>query len=207
MDFSINSGGSYTGTTAGLWTFRQDSGPLLTYNTQTQSDLFVSFCIDLADGIGVPSNDNVWDVVSLNDAPDPSAGPMNARAADLEKLLGGAITTGSLNDALLLSATDAAALQIAVWEVVHESSESYNVASGLVRFQNAAEGVLAQATTYLTGISTAKGMVGLKGLTSPDRQDFVGQVVPIPAAAWLFGSALMGTIALGRRKQKKELAA
>jgi hypothetical protein len=29
------------------------------------------------------------------------------------------------------------------------------------------------------------------------------QVVPIPAAAWSFGSALFGTVALGRRKQKK----
>jgi hypothetical protein len=50
-------------------------------------------------------------------------------------------------------------------------------------------------------------MGGLRAITNPDKQDYVVQVVPIPAAAWLFGSALMGTLALGRRKQKMGLKA
>jgi hypothetical protein len=199
--YSLNSGINFTGTTAGIWNFTQNSGSLLTYDTNQ----FVSFCIDLADTIGVPSN-HTWDVVGLAAAPDTTAGPMGAtKANDLAKLLGGVITSGVLNDARLVLDTNTkrAAMQLAIWEVVHETSGTYSLSGGVAQF-TASAAIINQANTYLALIGAAGtvAMRGLVGLTSTTTQDFVGQV-PIPAAAWLFGSALLGVAALGRRRRKE----
>ena len=47
----------------------------------------------------------------------------------------------------------------------------------------------------------ATGASGLFALTSAGAQDFIVQVVPIPAAAWLLGSGLLGLFGLARRKK------
>lgn len=200
-------------TSAGLFTFTQDlgfGGPDLLPGNDAQ---FVSFCIDLEDTIGIPST-HIWDVVALKDAPDPKAGPMgSSKALDLAKLFGSNLPNGNLlNSAKLLDDTGKAAMQLAVWEIVFESAMPYSTATGNALFRTDGDftsdtAVEIRANQYLTNLS-GPAMKGLVGLTSPvvggtdTTQDFVSQV-PIPAAAWLFGSALVGTVALGRRKLKK----
>lgn len=184
---------------AGIFDFTLNSGNLNTYD----ADSFVSFCIDVTDSITVGSA-HTWNVVSLADAPDQSSGPMGSTRADaLATLLGSNLGT-SLNDAVTVldDNTKRAAMQVAIWEVVFESAGGpYKVAEGNAKFTNN-DTVTAQAQLYLDNIAEiGTKMSGLVGLTSTNTQDFIGQV-PIPAAAWLFGSALIGTIAIGRRKTK-----
>jgi hypothetical protein len=78
---------------------------------------------------------------------------------------------------------------------------------------NADTAARADAQTWLTAINEGSfknaalaNLVGLVAINSDGekRQDFVAQVVPIPTAAWLFGSAIVGAVALGRRKKKAE---
>ncbi|UHD16252.1 VPLPA-CTERM sorting domain-containing protein [Thiocapsa bogorovii] len=191
-------------TTTGIFNFSAAEGPILTYGT----DQFVTFCIDLDDTAQTGSR--TWDVVGLANAPDSTAGPMgDVKAASLAKLLGAAITSGVLNDARNLTDVQKQALQLAIWEVVHEGQTNasgefvYDITGGSMKITSGlTTGVLNQATAYLNAMSTATAMGGLVALTSTANQDFIGQV-PIPAAAWLFGSALLGIAALGRRNRKQ----
>jgi hypothetical protein len=199
-------------TTAGLFKFTQTGGTIDVLPVNDKQ--YVSFCIDLEDGISAGTY--TWDVVSLAAAPDPNSGPMKAaKANDLAKLLGGVLGANLIDAKTILNSDEKkAALQMAVWEVVFESATTYNVTDGNAKFTDdnynvVVSGLEALANTYLGGIANATAMQGLRGLTSPavgisgvETQDFVVQVVPIPAAAWLFGSALMGVVALGRRRMK-----
>lgn len=78
---------------------------------------------------------------------------------------------------------------------------------------NTANAIFINGTGYSTDSS---GLLNLAGLVGAKIFDFEGQIdgtpelylstmsvsaVPIPAAAWLFGSALLGFISLSRRKQ------
>lgn len=50
----------------------------------------------------------------------------------------------------------------------------------------------------VTGNATGSGWNGLSGLYSVSM---LAQPVPVPAAAWLLGSGLIGLVAVGRRKE------
>jgi hypothetical protein len=161
---------------------------------------FVAFCADLSDTAG----DNVvYNIVGLENIPDPVGSNMgSAKAWDISRMLYNALGA-NLAAASGLPDVNAAGLQIAVWEVVFETSGTYNTGLGNITFSNNASAIAA-ANTYLGGISGTMGMAGLVGLTNTSRQDFIAQVVPIPAAAWLFGSALVGIAGVGRRKLSKD---
>jgi hypothetical protein len=159
---------------------------------------FVAFCADLADyaGSGV-----TYTIVGLKNIPDPGASNMGtAKAWDISRMLYNAVGANLASVSGLMPA-NAAGLQIAVWEVIYETG-AYDIGSGTIKFSGNTAATTA-ATNYLAGISGNTGMAGLVGLTNANKQDFVAQVVPIPAAAWLFGSAILGTVALGRRKLKE----
>lgn len=186
-------------TSVGIFNFDNGSGPIDFFDT----DQFVSFCIDLEDTIG-GGNTVTWDVTALADSPDAIAGPMGAtKANDVAKVLGYMIDSGRLNDARFLAAAEKQAIQAVIWEIVHEDpNNSYSLANGTATFTGLTTNAQTEVTDILTNFGDATAMQGLVGLSSSGKQDFIGQV-PIPAAAWLFGSAIMGTVALGRRKQKK----
>jgi hypothetical protein len=187
-------------TTTGIFNFENATGPIVTFGT----DQFVSFCIDLDDTV---TANNTWNVVSLAEAPDTAAGPMGSTKANaVAKMLGGAITSGVLNEARNLTALQKQAMQLAIWEVVHEGpGTAYNIETGNMRFTSGlTSDLINQANDFFAyiGDTSVTAMSGLVGLTS-DNQDFVGQV-PLPAAAWLFGSALVGVAAVARRKKKDQ---
>jgi len=223
-----------TGTTAGIFNFDEmvytytpalPLGPIDTFDT----DAFVSFCIDLADTIGNNST-HTWDVVRLGEAPDSTAGPMGVdKATDIGKALtyaleksannddnvGGTIDINSavLNDARYLTAAEKQAVQVVIWEMVHEdpATAGYDLDSGSATFSGLSNSALSFANSILGGYKDADKMLGLVGLTSTSTQDFIAQlsgqrefdtVVPIPAAAWLFGSALLGMVGVGYRRSR-----
>lgn len=206
--FSTNSGSNYTGTVAGVFNFTGGSGDGLDL-APIGNEQFVGFCIDLADEIRY-NETWTWDVIDLAQAPDPiNDNFMGAtKAGDLSRML--ATYLPDFSTASTLSADQAAGLQLAIWEIVWETSDStYSLSSGNARFTSDADAINL-ANTYLdssqwkgTGLTNLKALSLPSGTgTTPQVQDFVVQVVPIPAAAWLFGSALFGAVAIGRRKAK-----
>jgi hypothetical protein len=175
---STNSGASWSRTQAGVFNFTGEKD-------------FAGFCIDLADPIS-PGQTSVWD-----QAPISSLGP---RADDLSRLLGGAL--GSTLNPSALNSVAASALQLAIWEIVSETSSTYSMGSGSARFQAPAAS-LAQAGSWLANLSSYTPMPGLSALTHPDVQDFVVQLpnpVPLPPAALLFGTALLGLAGIARKR-------
>lgn len=177
-----------------------------------------SFCIDIWDVN--PSVDVEYEAVSLADAPDPGAGPMQAtKASQLAQLL-----DAYWNDTELDSNLKAAALQTAVWEVVDEKLTDvtgayvYDVTTG--NFQVVAESssyTLSQLTTaandMLDSITSGVDYSGYLALTNDTvhnvdingdyaglgtYQDYVVKV-PVPAA---FVLGLLGLGVAGTRLRK-----
>jgi hypothetical protein len=207
---------------AGSYDFTGANGPINMYDPGK----FASLCVDLVDDI-YTGNTVTWDVISLADTPNPPGDSMGATKADaLARLLGGVLGT-DLNNVRDTSTYQnqivggissdqlAAALQIATWEIVWEDTTNYDYALNDGDFKFTSSGkVLNQANSWLEKVTDKEyntAMQGLVGLTNPTtpadgppRQDFIAQV-PIPAAAWLFGSALVGAVGLGRRKPKVEV--
>ncbi|MBE0536726.1 MAG: PEP-CTERM sorting domain-containing protein [Phycisphaerae bacterium] len=154
------------------------------------------FCIDLADNStteAVP-----YDVAELRYAPDGVAGPMNvAKAADLTKLLSAYWTTG-------MTATQAAGLQLAIWEIVTEdAANGYDINSGDFRvYVNSSNSdVKTQASSYLAGFGDYDGpLKGYAALTHPLLNNTDGKaaqyqdyVIAVPAP----GALLLGTMGMG----------
>lgn len=80
-------------------------------------------------------------------------------------------------------------------------------APSALSFTGSTASALLSAGTYYLAVFSGFGNVGVPydlNITSTDVS--VGNV-PVPAAVWLFGSALMGLIGAGRRKAQPALAA
>jgi len=185
---------------------------------------FLAFCLQPGETL----NDNaVYTVTALQNAPVLTPGtPMGAAAETaMEVLLGNVFpvfsatqTVQNVDSTLGLSeAQEFMALQLAIWEIATERTDTvgnYNVSfnSGDFHADNGYNiSIVSQANTWLAELGTqawqANQLNNLVALVDDNDQDFVAQVVPIPAAAWLFGSAIVGAVALGRRKKKAEAQA
>ena len=155
-----------------------------------------------------------------------AADAMRYLVGTLNPDLDGFITTGVLNgttDQTLLRQ----AFHAAVWEIANERTTAYDVEGGGSFSYAVSDPVEALANAWLADIVEAlDGDVttaqyawtpadgGLQALTSGstlgNHQDFLVRVrgnppaadVPLPAAGWLFGSAVIGMIATARRRRK-----
>jgi hypothetical protein len=184
-------------------------------NLGLSDDVFYAFCLEPNEFLLDPET---YNVVDLANAPVSGvSGAMGSRADDMRLLLGNVYPDFSV----AISNQKATALQIAIWEIANETNTVYDVEAtsndrGVFYVNNYDLTARKDAQKWLDAINdgtfTGAALTNLVGLVAinsdgTNRQDFVAQVVPIPAAAWLFGSALIGAVGLGRRKQKKELAA
>jgi hypothetical protein len=89
---------------------------------------------------------------------------------------------------------------------------SYGSASLSWNYANGSTGSLGYADAKEGGFATALNLTGITGLRVTATQNFVivkgfdGVVatseVPVPAAAWLFGSALLGLGGIARKKKR-----
>ncbi len=106
---------------------------------------------------------------------------------------------------------EAAAFQVALWEIVHEGDENYDLQTGDVRIGGNAS-VVNEAMDYLNGLDSAQtGVYDIAFLSNPDRQDVVtarlaplantspAPTVPLPASALLLVAG-MGGFAMMRRR-------
>lgn len=129
-----------------------------------------------------------YELVSVSDAPrssSPYVGPMGPVAAEKVSKLWAKAYTPSMN------ATDAAALQLAIWEVVGGDFFAWTGSGGVY---DLAQELLDGLPTY----GASANLAALKSLTT-QGQDYVFQVPDSGATAALLGGAF-ATLLIARRK-------
>jgi hypothetical protein len=146
------------------------------------------------DAIQSPSYNNsaMYEVVDLTEAPNPTVIGMtmtSERAALLEELWGRYHST-------TMTADQAAAFQLAVWELVYETSGTYDISAGSVR----SDSLNAETNALLDSLDGAGPKASLVALTSPIYQDLLAEV-PAPGALAL-GSLGMGLIGWLRSRKR-----
>jgi len=187
--------------------FSKGIGGVLTgiYNVQVYSStylpssLYKGFCIEMVYS-GYPTNGQVR---TLDEAPvpdygsgDEQAAPMGTARANLIRELWGRHYTETLSNA-----TNAAAMQAAVWELVYERSpnQAWDVGqrdvndktnSFMIVVGSGDGGIITQANKWLGELDGTGPMANLVALTSETKQDYV---VEIPAP----GAILLGVMGLG----------
>lgn len=107
--------------------------------------------------------------------------------------------------------TYSAAFQLALWEIVNETSGTYNLSSGSFEAQGFSASAISLAQTWLalsgpvTGNYNVKYLFDFNGEASPNTQNLITMSpVPLPAASLLMLSALgLGGIVTRRRAATK----
>lgn len=204
VKYSYN-GSGWTTTAAGLFTWQ---GGVKTFCTQLNE--FIS------------NNQTVtFNVVSAEQVPDaqapgsPNPGPMGSiKATVLRDLYARNYDIGTLGS----DAIAAAAFQVVVWEITHETlaqgqdaqafAASLSMLNGTFKLKSDTDAaVLAAANALLASLGGGSNgndflaFDGLRGLTHIEFQDQL-IVVPLPASALLAGLGLLGAGVLRRRVAK-----
>ncbi len=178
------------------------SGSLLPDDAGSES-LFSGFCLDWTSYIASGTTHNL-ETLSSSLGQD--------KADDISRLLYNVYPDFGTT---MSSTKDALAIQIAIWEIVHEDqNNAYDVFSGDIRFtwdefstwmwwvDDARDVAQDMLDTWVTNNQYGEMLDNLAALTRDGAQNLLVQVnaVPIPGAVWLFGSALAGLVGLGRRR-------
>ena len=189
--------GSWDDVTVGVFKFDRTGGSYSEDLLPVGTTKFWAFCIEPQQTIRKDES-YTYEVTSVADAPTNVTGGMGETKADqIAELLG----TYYPKFGTSLTDTKAFALQIAIWEIVRETTSSLDVYEGSTRFWSYFQAdALNLAQSYLGSIDgSGPRAVGLLALCNEAHQDALVQVVPIPGAVWLLGSGLLGLLGLRRR--------
>lgn len=197
-------------------------------DSDTVSDNLLSFCIEVNQF--AVTQPKLYDENALTSAPDPfisgnSPNKISSAQAALLTELASAVSYDFWTAAA--SSVQAAALQLAIWEIVHEKSGTLHVDSGDSSLRGTfylddnsnsnRQSALDLANTMLAGLGflTVDADVKVAALTDPCKQDQIyryrmpggqGGEVPEPLAilTWL---GLFGTLGVVGARRQKALAA
>jgi hypothetical protein len=203
VSYSYN-GSGFTQTTAGLFNWQ---GGVKTFCTQLNENISINQTVTF----GVVAPELVPEAVAPG---SPNPGPMGAIKATVLRDL----YARNYNLATLVGSNiAAAAFQLVVWEISHETltqgqdaaafAASLNLLNGTFKVKNNTNAaVLAAANALLNSLGGQNGddfldFANLRGLTHVQYQDQL-IVVPVPAPALLAGLGLLGGV-VARRRMKK----
>lgn len=205
VTFSTNSGGSYSSSVhAGQmkWNVTGVSGDTYGHGLFVGANI-ITFCTELSQSIA-PGNEPTYKLVPLGEVPDP---PMTETQANRIRNLydnhwASVSAFGGVGNDL------AAAFQIAIWEIVNETSATLNVNDGSFRIDGASA-ARTQANTWLAALSSEYDSVNYQvmGLEHGGKQDQIlafqlppTVIIPLPPAAWMGLAGLAGIAVLRRRR-------
>lgn len=183
VNYSLNSGGTSTGVSAGgFTTLIQNGGPS-----------FTSYCVDLAETISFGTLYTGYSSVG--------AGHVFANSdayADLSRLYA---VAGPIFDS-----AHEAAFQIAVWEIAYETAATYGLGSGVARFSGGTAASLGFASSWLTAIGSASGGPSINVLDRRGSQDVIYAPVPEPSTVALMFAGFIGMATMARRRKAAQRA-
>ena len=147
--------------------------------------VFWTFCVEPQQSVSSGTS-YTYTIDPLQDAPTNVSGGMGAVKADLLRELYGRYYPVFQNGTL--SVTTAGALQVATWEIVRETSGTYNVLTGTTRFRNpSSSAVLTTANTMLASLNGTgpllSQMYSIRGTTNQDLAFHSEVTVPEPSTA------------------------
>ena len=190
---------AWTSLTMGLFSFTRTGGDYTGTLQPGPGNNFLAFCVEPQE----LAQSAVFQVVGLPAAVTNLGGIGATRADQLSRLMG----TYYPNFGGVVTATQVAALQIAIWEIVRENSGTLNVTAGTTQFRNATDAAsLTLAQSYLTNIAAGGGTASSNfvGLNSVGAQDMLVRVsdVPEPSTLAMLGLSIAPLALLSRRKRK-----
>jgi hypothetical protein len=187
-------------TTTGEFSFTRSGGT----EVGGPSGTFFAFCIEPREFVSGGST-YTYDFSYLEQGTTNIGGMGTAKANLIRELFGRYDPVLSV----ALDAEHASAIQIAIWEIVRETSGTLDVNNGNVKYQNPADpAALALAQTYLSSLDGTGPMLNnLYALTAVGVQDVVIQVTdgfespaPEPITLATTGLALIGLGLFLRRR-------
>ncbi|MCC6426570.1 MAG: PEP-CTERM sorting domain-containing protein [Phycisphaerales bacterium] len=186
--FSLDGGANWGNTgPAGLFNWTRTGGD----HTGLQGD-FLAFCTELTEHIGYNNSYN-YTVDTIENAPTALGGMGAAKADQLRELFGRYYTPAF---ASTLGSTQAAAMQMCVWEIAHEQTPGLDITAGSAMFVNNDGAAMALANAYLASIDgTGPRDYTIYSLLADGVQDMI---VPGPGTIVLAGA---GLLAIARRRR------
>jgi hypothetical protein len=194
-------------TTTGIFTFTRTAG-----DAPSPTGTFFAFCIEPREFVSGGTT-YTYNFSNLEQG-TTNIGGMGVTKANLirelfgrfEPVLGGPVFDPTLNQIRPENALYESAFQIALWEIVRETSGTLDVGNGNITFRNAQDSAtLAFAQTMLSSLTgTGPQVHDLYALTNVGAQDVLVQVpAPEPFGFFTTGGALIGIAMMLRRRQAK----
>jgi len=162
IDRTVDNGANWYTTDTGLFQFTYLSGA-----KGSLSSTFYAFCIEPREFISLGQN-VTYDWSALQNGTTNIGGMGTAKAALLDELFGryDPILNGSID------AVHASAMQIAIWEIVRETSGTLDVYSGTTRFRNPQGSTETQALALADrAYVLERGRILLEGPAATVRRD------------------------------------
>ena len=211
-NFNYSFDGSSTSTTAGTFNWTSVTGGSVNYGA------FTAFCIDLTQNISTGGT-YLYNVDPLQNGPTPGTdtgghgvnGAMGAtKAGELDELWG-RYFNNILVGTTAQQQQNAAAFQIAVWDIVYGTGLNLTNNSANFHATNGSDPDVVQAQTELNSLNGLGPMANLVALDSSTNQDMVmspsgtqpaGGAVPEPMTAGLSALGLGGLLLAALRRRR-----
>lgn len=187
ISYSLDSGGSFHGTRAGSFLWSRLGGD---YAGPGADGQFTSYCIEISQHISYGSTYN-FETRAADLSPVPGAGMGAARADLLSEFF------GRYYNPQFTTNDDAAAFQVAVWEITHDNG--LNLSSGVFRIND--QGSLnLTAQSWLDSLDGSGPRLSLLAMTSLTAQDQLFVIPNASTAALLFMGGVFGCSSRRRRR-------